>query len=78
MLRELTAGTGGIFLVVSGRGVYTLEGSYSLPEGAGFQGTLCALSVRRADTSTYTRQLREANRKIGLSSDPNTFDGVFR
>jgi hypothetical protein len=78
MLRELVSAAGGEFLVISGAGVYTLEGNQILPEDAGFQGTLCALSLKRADTSRYTRLLEAAKGRLGLMSQPNPFEGVFR
>jgi hypothetical protein len=78
MLKELCASAGGKLLVISGRGVYTLTGTQTLPEHTGFQGTLCALSVRRADAARYTEHLAEARKRLGLSTPPDTFSGVFQ
>lgn len=76
-LRELSLAAKGNFLVLSGNGYYSLTKEGTLAARAGFQGTFCALSVRRAEAESYSRLLMEAKQRFGLLSEPATYPGLF-
>jgi hypothetical protein len=76
-LRELAASAKGSFLVLSGNGYYSSGKQGTIAERCGFQGTFCALSVKRSEADRYSRLLNDAKRQLGLTSEPATYSGLF-
>lgn len=76
-LRRLTASAGGSFLVLSGSGYYSSDAPGTIAPSCAFQGTFCALTVKRSEAERYGRLLSDAKQELGLTSEPATYSGLF-
>lgn len=66
LLRELSRRTGGEFLVVSGRGYYSLGRQGNFREGFGFKGTICAMTFPREHVRNFPNLLYDVKVGLGL------------
>ncbi len=68
LLRDLAAASGGGFSLISNHGVVQNRNKHRLPNGAGFDGTLCELSFPRDRVMNFFALLQDAKQRARLLS----------
>jgi len=75
LLKELTIQVQGSFLICSGHGIYSLSGTSKM-QGE-FNGTLCAMALKRSATRDFVGLLQEAKQRAGLLGSRSAYAEVF-